>query len=179
MRPVHCCKISWIQIRHCRTGETIKTKFSGLGVPSKNENFKNDFFSWSEFWYWTKLKAKYVFNKYNASKRNTSLFCFFMIFRANISQVKLDKHDVTLIITQSNSFGCIYKILKETKSKYMKHQKQPTEVFCKIGLWHFNPNINSCEPADDSLGKNWYRPATLLQPNSFTESFQAYVLQTF
>ena len=55
------------------------------GVPSKNENFKNDFFSWSEFWYWTKLKAKYVFNKYNASKRKTSLFCFFMIFRANFS----------------------------------------------------------------------------------------------
>ena len=33
----------------------------GLGVPSKNKNFKNDFFSWSEFCYWTKVKAKYVF----------------------------------------------------------------------------------------------------------------------
>ena len=33
----------------------------GLGVPSKNENFKNNFFSWSEFCYWTKVKAKYAF----------------------------------------------------------------------------------------------------------------------
>ena len=32
----------------------------GLGVPSKNENSKNDFFSWSKFCYCTKLKAKYV-----------------------------------------------------------------------------------------------------------------------
>ena len=31
------------------------------------------------------------FSKYNASRRNTSLLCFFMFFRANISQVKLDK----------------------------------------------------------------------------------------
>ena len=61
----------------------------------------------------------------------------------------------------------------------MKHQKQSTEVFCKIGSLNFNPKINSCEPADDSLGENWYGPATLLQPNSFTESFEAYVFQTF
>ena len=27
----------------------------------KNENFKNDFFTWSEFCYWTKVKAKHVF----------------------------------------------------------------------------------------------------------------------
>ena len=31
------------------------------------------------------------FTEHNASKRNTSLLCFFMFFRANISQVKLDK----------------------------------------------------------------------------------------
>ena len=31
------------------------------------------------------------FTKYNASKRNTSLLRFFTFFRANISQVKLDK----------------------------------------------------------------------------------------
>ena len=31
------------------------------------------------------------FTKYNASKRNTSLLCFFVIFRANISQVNVDK----------------------------------------------------------------------------------------
>ena len=31
----------------------------------------------------------------------------------------------------------------------------------------------------DFLGKNWCRPATLLQPNSFTGTFQTYVFQTF
>ena len=31
------------------------------------------------------------FTTYNVSVRNTSLLCFFMFFRANISQVKLDK----------------------------------------------------------------------------------------
>ena len=30
------------------------------------------------------------FNKNNAFKRNTSLFYFFIVFRANVSQVKLD-----------------------------------------------------------------------------------------
>ena len=30
------------------------------------------------------------FNKNKAFKRNTSLFCFFMFFSANIFQVKLD-----------------------------------------------------------------------------------------
>ena len=37
---------------------------------------------------------------------------------------------------------------------------------------------NTCEPAD-FLGKNWYRPATLLKPNSFTGSFETYVFQAF
>ena len=61
------------------------------GVLWKNENFKNNFFSWSEFCYWTKIKVKYVFNKNNAFKINiTSLFCFFMLFRANIFQVEID-----------------------------------------------------------------------------------------
>ena len=32
-----------------------------LGVPSKNENFKKNLFSWSEFYYRTKVKGKYVF----------------------------------------------------------------------------------------------------------------------
>ena len=36
-------------------------KFLRPWSTSKNENFKNDFFSWSEFYYWTKVKAKYVF----------------------------------------------------------------------------------------------------------------------
>ena len=30
------------------------------------------------------------FNKYNAFKQNTSLFCFFMFFRANAFQIKLN-----------------------------------------------------------------------------------------
>ena len=30
------------------------------------------------------------FNKNNAYKQNTSLFCFFMFFRANVFQLKLD-----------------------------------------------------------------------------------------
>ena len=34
---------------------------NGLGVPLKIENFKNGFFSWSEFYYWTKVKAKCIF----------------------------------------------------------------------------------------------------------------------
>ena len=36
----------------------------------------------------------------------------------------------------------------------------------------------TCEPVD-FLGKNWYRPSTLLQSNSFTGTFEAYVFQTF
>ena len=47
-------------------------------------------FSWSEFCYWTYVKAKYVFNKNSAFKRNTSPFCFFMFFRVNVFQAKLD-----------------------------------------------------------------------------------------
>ena len=31
------------------------------GVLWKNENFKNNFFSWSEFCYWTKIKTRHVF----------------------------------------------------------------------------------------------------------------------
>ena len=57
----------------------------------KMKALKMTFFSSPEFWYWTKVKAKYGFTKYNASKRNTKLLCFFMFFRANISQVKLNK----------------------------------------------------------------------------------------
>ena len=38
-------------------------------------------------------------------------------------------YDVTVIIRWSDSFGSIYKIQKETKSKYMKHQKQPLRDF--------------------------------------------------
>ena len=34
-------------------------------------------------------KGKMFFNN-NAFKRNTSLFCFFMFFRANVFQVELD-----------------------------------------------------------------------------------------
>ena len=48
----------------------------GLRVPSKNENFKNAFFSWSDFCYWT--NDKMFLDKNNALKRNTSLFCFFI-----------------------------------------------------------------------------------------------------
>ena len=41
--------------------KVLKTLDEGLGVPSKNENFKSDFFSWLEFCYLTKGKTKYVF----------------------------------------------------------------------------------------------------------------------
>ena len=71
------------------------------------------------------------FNKNNAFKQNTSLFCFFMFFRANVFQVKLDNISFLFkfnlrsqIIRPSNSFGSIYNIKKERKSKYMKHRKQ-------------------------------------------------------
>ena len=39
-----------------------------------------------------------------------AFFCFFMFFRTNVFQVKLD---ITLIIIRSNSFGTIYNIQKE------------------------------------------------------------------
>ena len=39
----------------------IETFVKVLEYLQKNENFKNYFFSWSEFCYWTKVKAKYVF----------------------------------------------------------------------------------------------------------------------
>ena len=59
-----------------------------------------------------------------------------MSFRANVSQVKVDnillflfKFNVTLINKRTNSFGSIYKIQKETKSKYMKHWKQSLKGF--------------------------------------------------
>ena len=79
------------------------------------------------------------FTKYNASKRNTSFLCFFMFFRANISQVKLDKvsflfNRVTLIIRRSSSFSSIYKILKETKVNTRNIGSNHPEVFCKIGF---------------------------------------------
>ena len=38
-----------------------------------------------------KKRQNMFFTKYNASKCNTSLLCSFMFFRANISQIKLDK----------------------------------------------------------------------------------------
>ena len=59
-------------------------------MPSKNENFKNDFLDQS-FGIGLEKRQNMFFTKYNASRRNTSFLCFFMFFRANISQVKLDK----------------------------------------------------------------------------------------
>ena len=62
------------------------------------------------------------FTKYNASKRNASLLCFCVIFRANISQVKLD--EVSFLFNMTSHLlsddrillaSSIYKILKETK----------------------------------------------------------------
>ena len=62
------------------------------------------------------------FTKSNASKRNTSILCFFTFFRANISQVKLD--EVSFLFNMTSHLlsddqillaSSIYKILKETK----------------------------------------------------------------
>ena len=45
----------------------------------------------TEFCYWTKVKAKYVFlTKIMLLNEMQAFFCFFMFFRANVTQVKLD-----------------------------------------------------------------------------------------
>ena len=126
----------------------------------KNKNFKNDFFSWSDFCYWTKVRIKYVFNKSKAFKRNTSLFCFVTFFRANVFQVKLDKISflfkfklASQIIRQSNSFGSIYKTQKETKIKYMKHQKQPRRGFLQN---RFYDTLTLKEMLQKYLWTSWY-----------------------
>ena len=80
------------------------------------------------------------FSKYIVSKCNKSLWCFFMFFRANISQVKLDKVSLlfnmtSLVIRRSNSFSPISKILKETNSKYTKHWKQPPRGFLQNSFY--------------------------------------------
>ena len=83
----------------------------------KNESFKNDFFLGHSFPIGLRLRKNMLFNKNNAFKRNTSLFCFSMICRATFSQVKLDniwflfKFNLTPhIIRRPNSVGSIYKI---------------------------------------------------------------------
>ena len=62
------------------------------------------------------------------------MFSFFILFRANVFQVKLEQ-DVTIIIRGSNSFGSVYNIQKEMKSKYMKHRKQPLRGFLRIRFY--------------------------------------------
>ena len=98
---------------HLRSWSTFKTK-----------NFKNEFFSWSDFCYWTKVRTKYVLNKSKAFKRNTSLFCFVVFFRANVFQVKLDNISFLFKFKLTSHYlsddqipSAIYNIQKEKKSK--------------------------------------------------------------
>ena len=58
----------------------IKSHVQGLGVTSKNESFKNDFFSWSKFCYCTKLKAKYVFLTKTMLSNETKAFFVSLYF---------------------------------------------------------------------------------------------------
>ena len=74
------------------------------------------------------------FNKNNAFKRNKSLFCFFMFFRANGFQVKLNKSSFLFKfnltshqLSDDQIPSALLTILKK-KRKVNSH----SEVFCKI-----------------------------------------------
>ena len=69
----------------------IRLSFKVLENLQKTKTSKMTFFIDQSFGIELKKRQNMFFTKYNASKCNTSLLCFFMFFRANISQVKLDK----------------------------------------------------------------------------------------
>ena len=108
----------------------------------KNKNFKNDFFSWSDFCYWTKVRIKYVFNKSKAFKRNTSLFCFVTFFRANVFQVKLDKISFPFKFKLASHklsdnqipSALFTKLKKKRKVNTWNIRSSHAEVFYKIGF---------------------------------------------
>ena len=68
---------------------TAVSMFKVLEYLQKTKTLKNDSFSWSEFCYWTEVKAKYVFfNKINLLNEIQAFFvslCFFalMFFKSN------------------------------------------------------------------------------------------------
>ena len=83
-----------------------------------------------------------------------------MFFRTNISQVKLDNISFLLTWRQTNHqtikfFQLYLKNSKGNKSKYMKHRKHALRGFLQ------NRFYDTLTLAD-FLGKNWYRPTTLL-----------------
>ena len=88
--------------------------------------------------YWAKVKPKHFFNKNNAFKRNTSLFCFFMFFRTNVFQVKLDNISFLFKFNRRHTNYETIKFLRlclqnsnrnEKVNTYVKHLKQPHRGF--------------------------------------------------
>ena len=118
-------------------------------------------------------------------KEIKAFFCFFMFFTLTILKSNSIKFRFSLTWRHTNyqtiKFSpSIYKIQKETKSKYMNYRKQPPKrFFTRFVLWQFNPKINTSIYLRTNwfFRENWYRPVTLPEPNSFTVSCQAFLFQ--
>ena len=111
--------------------------FSGLGVPSKNENFKNDFFfSCSEFCYWAKVKAKHVIKQKIMLLNEIQAFfvsvCFFvlMLFRSNSVTFRFSLSSTWPHTNyQTMKFLPLYLQNSKRNEKQIQHWRQPLRGF--------------------------------------------------